>query len=90
MGLRFWTAPAYLKYSLKINSLIIPGITALIFLADHLDVMLLGCVVLLMNFYVFWYHMDPPRTDYAGGKYTTRNRDYDSDDSDDSDDYRRN
>mmetsp|Transcript_19188 Transcript_19188/g.29395 ORF Transcript_19188/g.29395 Transcript_19188/m.29395 type:complete len:85 (+) Transcript_19188:2290-2544(+) len=46
--------------------------------------MCLGIVVLMMNIYVFWYHVDPPMTEYAGGRYTTRRpTNYDSDDSDD-------
>uniref|UniRef100_A0A7S3FTX4 Uncharacterized protein n=1 Tax=Strombidium rassoulzadegani TaxID=1082188 RepID=A0A7S3FTX4_9SPIT len=71
VGLRFWTAPVYFKYTLKLNSFIVPLIAVLIFAASHIDIILLGCLSLLMNLYCFWYHIDPPRTEYAGGKYST-------------------
>ena len=80
IGLRFWTAPAYLKYTRKMNGYLVPTTLPIIFLASHIDVILLGVLVLIMNIYVFWYHIDPPVTDYAGGRYSTRRR-YDSDDS---------
>lgn len=60
IGLRFWTGPAYLKYTLKINSVIAPFHLIIIFGASHIDVSLLGMLVLVMNVYVFWYHIDPP------------------------------
>jgi hypothetical protein len=69
LGLRFWTAPAYLKYSLKTNALVAPAIVLSLFAAHHSDVILMGVLVSLMNFYVFWYHIDPPQTEFAGGKY---------------------
>ena len=72
IGLRFWTAPAYLKYTLKINAYMVPLTLPIIFGCSHIDVALLGVLVLLMNLYVFWYHIDPPVTEFAGGKYTTR------------------
>jgi hypothetical protein len=60
IGLRFWTAPVYLNYNLKINSFIVPIILIVIFAASHIDIIFLGFLVLIMNFYVFWYHSDPP------------------------------
>lgn len=80
IGLRFWTAPAYLKYTRKMNAYLAPATLPIIFGASHIDVVLLGILVLLMNLYVFWYHIDPPVTDYAGGKYSTKRR-YSSDES---------
>ena len=79
VGLRFWTAPAYLKYTLKINAYTVPMTLPIIFGCNHIDVALLGVLVLIMNLYVFWYHIDPPQTEFAGGKYSTRRpRTYDS------------
>ena len=60
IGLRFWTAPAYLKYTLKINGYLVPATIPIIFGASHIDVAFLGILVLVMNLYVFWYHIDPP------------------------------
>jgi len=43
----------------------------------------MGLIVMLMNFYVFWYHIDPPEKTYAGGRYTTKMpRDYGGESSD--------
>ena len=74
--MRFWTAPTYLKYNLKINALvaplgIIPG-----FFAFHDDIKALGAVVLCMNMYVFYHHLDPP---YEGNDYKEPWKFYDSD-----------
>jgi hypothetical protein len=67
IGLRFWTAPVYMKYSRRINSCCTPLCFFIIFFSDHMDVLLLGVLVWLMNIYVFWYHIDPPQTQY--GRY---------------------
>lgn len=75
IGLRFWTAPVYLKYTLKMNGALVPLISCAPFLATHFDILLLGILVTMMNLYVFWYHIDPPREEYAGGRYTTRRND---------------
>lgn len=82
IGLRFWTAPTYLKYSLRINALAAPLALLPSFFAYHSDVKALGVLVLVMNVYVFWYHAEPPSeyNDYGGGR-----RSKDSDDSEDSD-----
>jgi len=82
IGLRFWTAPVYLMYSLRINSLIIPLTLPVIFFCSHLDILLLGGLVFLMNIYVFWYHIDPPANTFAGGKYQKYTKDVSSDDDD--------
>jgi hypothetical protein len=80
IGLRYWTSPVYLKYTLKLNSLIAPLALVVIFKSSHLDILCLGILVLLMNIYSFWCHIDPPRESYAGGRYTTkRPENYDSD-----------
>ena len=60
IGLRFWTAPVYMKYPLALNSCITPLSFFVVFFSDHMDVMLLGILVWMMNIYVFWYHIDPP------------------------------
>ena len=84
IGLRFWTAPAYLAYTLQINSYIAPLTLPVMFCCSHFDVLFLGLLVLIMNIYVFWYHVDPPVLYQAGNqysKYTTRKpvgRDYDN------------
>ena len=69
IGLRFWTAPVYLMYSLRINSLCVPLCLPVVFFSSHLDILLLGGLVFIMNIYVFWYHIDPPVNTFAGGKY---------------------
>lgn len=83
IGLRYWTSPVYLKYTLKLNSLVGPIALLPIFHASHMDILCLGVLVLFMNIYSFWCHVDPPRESYAGGKYTTkRPNTYDSSDED--------
>jgi hypothetical protein len=74
IGLRFWTAPTYLKYSLKINALTGPLGLIPSFFAYHGDVKAMGAIVLFMNLYVFWYHADPP---YEGNYGTSFRRDSD-------------
>ena len=64
IGLRFWTAPVYLKYNSKINSLITPIALPVIFYGKHSDIKMLGFLVMIMNFYVFWYHADPSYDEY--------------------------
>ena len=83
IGLRYWTSPVYLRYTLKINSLVAPFGLIPIFCSAHIDILCLGILVLCMNIYSFWCHIDPPRESYAGGKYTTkRPKNYDSSDED--------
>ena len=77
IGLRFWTAPVYMKYSLKINSCVTVLCFIPIFFADHLDIVLMGALCWMMNIYVFWYHIDPPQEAY--GRYHRR-RNIDPDD----------
>ena len=60
IGLRFWTAPTYLKYSLRINAFSAPIALIPSFFGHHCDIKALGIIVLFMNVYVFWYHADPP------------------------------
>ena len=64
LALRFWTAPVYLNYRLKINSFIAPIGMVFGFLADDFDILCLLALVTWMNFYVFWYHMAPPPNIY--------------------------
>lgn len=64
IGLRFWTAPVYLKYNSKINSLFTPLALPVIFYGKHSDIKMLGFLVMIMNFYVFWYHADPSYDEY--------------------------
>ena len=64
IGLRFWTAPTYLNYTLKINGLIAPLAVPIWFLATHWDIVALAALVFYMNFYAFWYHVDPPSNIY--------------------------
>lgn len=79
IGLRFWTAPSYLKYSLRINALAAPVALLPTFFSYHADVKALGVLVLLMNVYVFWYHAEPP---YEYSDYGRRRASDDSEDSD--------
>lgn len=64
IGLRFWTSPVYFKYISKINSLSVPFALPVMFYAHHSDIKMLGFLVLIMNFYVFWYHADPSYDEY--------------------------
>jgi hypothetical protein len=60
LGLKFWTAPIYSAYASKLNSVLSPLSLVAIFFGSHLDIKLMGIIVLMMNSYVFWYHVDPP------------------------------
>ena len=60
LGLKFWTAPIYSAYASKLNACVAPLAMGPIFFSHHIDITLMGIVVLLMNSYVFWYHVDPP------------------------------
>jgi hypothetical protein len=64
LGLRFWTAPVYINYRRKENSIL--AILALlpIMYSNDWEVRLLGMLVGWMNIYVFWYHVDPPANIY--------------------------
>lgn len=64
IGMRFVTAPVYLNYRLKINSLVVAPMIPLIFFVSHWDLVFLLILVVWMNFYVFWYHIDPPENIY--------------------------
>ena len=63
-GMRFMTAPVYLNYSCKLTAFVTPLAALPVFWAHHFDVMLLGILVFIMNFYAFWYHVDPPKNLY--------------------------
>ena len=80
LGLRFWTAPVYLKYTLRVNSLVVPLAAPIVFFSEHLDMMLLGGLCFIMNIFVFWYHVDRPEP-HIGSRY----RVYRGNDSDDDD-----
>jgi hypothetical protein len=60
LGLKFWTAPIYSAYASKANATLAPLALIPIFFSYHMDVRVMGVVVLMMNAYVFWYHVDPP------------------------------
>ena len=64
IALRFWTAPVYLNYRLKINALITPFGLPVIIYAENWDIKLLGLLVFWMNLQAFWYHLDPPSNIY--------------------------
>lgn len=76
IGMRFFTAPVYLKYGLKANALIAPCVLPAIFYSSHTDILLMGILTLFMNLYAFWFHADPPREVYSGGRYTTVQREH--------------
>ena len=69
VALRFWTAPVYLNYKPKFNSFLVPLLVPLLFLAGHIDIMMLLCLVIYMNIYVFWYHIDPPQNTYLNSHH---------------------
>jgi len=89
IGLRFWTAPSYLKYNLRINGITAPLAFIPTFFAYHNDVKMLGALVLFMNMYVFWYHIDPPVDVYNDGRNYRRRHGGESDSDNDSDNYER-
>lgn len=60
VALRFWTAPVYLNYRRQLNAAVVPLCVPVIFLATHWDIVFLSLLVIFMNVYVFWYHVDPP------------------------------
>lgn len=74
IGMRFWTAPVYLNYQRRLNAFVAPLCLLPIFLATHRDILLLGLLVLYMNFYVFWYHIDPPQNIYQASRHKIRDR----------------
>lgn len=67
-GLRYFTAPVYLNYRLKINAVVLPLAVPYLYLATHWDILLLTVLVSYMNFHPFWYHMDPPSHVYLNGQ----------------------
>lgn len=60
LGLKFWTAPAYLRYKSKLNTILAPIAFIPIFYSNHIDMVFLGLLSCIMNCYVLWYHSDPP------------------------------
>lgn len=75
LALRFWTAPVYLNYNLRINSFLVPTCFPVVFLATDWDIVFLALLVIFMNVYVFWYHVDPPRNIYqVSGGHKIRSR----------------
>lgn len=69
LGLRFVTAPVYINYRLKINGTVVPLLVPLCYLVTHWDILFLLLLVIWMNFYVFWYHVDPPENIYQTTNY---------------------
>ena len=69
IGLRFVTAPVYLNYQRKLNGSIVPLMFPLLFVVNHWDIFSLLILVIWMNFYVFWYHIDPPENIYQQGNW---------------------
>lgn len=82
IGMRFWTAPTYLKYDLKINAMVAPFGIFPAFFSYHDDIKALGAVVMIMNMYVFYHHLDPPYDDKDGNGYKEPWKYYDSDEDD--------
>ena len=74
LGLRFWTAPVYINYRLRINSFLLPACIAPLFFAKHFDVILLGIVVFFMNWTAFYQHMDAPVNLYQIANRRVRGR----------------
>lgn len=86
-GLKFWTAPIYSAYATKVNTLIVPLSFGPIFFSHHIDLIFMGVLVLLMNAYVFWYHVDPPEEFKDSRRRYTRHRgSYNGNSRDDSSD----
>ena len=61
IALRFWTAPSYLLYGSRWNATIAPlGFIPIFFSGSgNIDMVFLGILVLYMNLYVFFHHIDP-------------------------------
>lgn len=60
IALRFWSAPVYINYTLRINAFVMPLAFIVIYTAHHFDIVLLGVLVGWMNFHAFYYHTDMP------------------------------
>ena len=73
LGLRFWTAPVYLKYNSKANATSAPLAIPVVFFGYHSDIKLMGALVFAMNFYVFWYHVDPVYDEYSHASLQRKN-----------------
>ena len=74
LGLRFWTAPVYINYRWRLNSLLLPLCIGPVFFAKHFDVILLGFVVFFMNWTAFYQHLDPPVNLYQIANRRVRGR----------------
>ena len=70
-GLKFWTAPVYLRYRSKINGTIVPLSVLPMFFSQDWDLMFMGMLVFFANFYSFWHHL-VPNDEYYGGGYKRR------------------
>lgn len=60
IAMRFWTAPVYINYTLRINAFVLPLALVVVFTAHHTDIVLLGLLAGWMNFQAFYYHTDMP------------------------------
>jgi hypothetical protein len=74
ISLRFWTSPVYLNYQLKMNSFAAPLALLVCFGGTHTDIILLGVLVGFANFYVFWYHIDPPANIYQMSRHRIKDK----------------
>ena len=60
LGMRYWTAPSYLNYRLRINALTLPlGLLPLLW-GSHTDIKILAIAVGAMNYPAFWGHAGNP------------------------------
>lgn len=89
LGLKFWTAPIYSAYASKMNTFSVPFAMIPMFFSNHIDLSLMSGIVMIMNAYVFWYHVDPPEefrvtnkryTKYRSSMHGGRGHSSDSDD----------
>lgn len=62
IGMRYFTAPVYLDYTRRLNSMVAILAMPVILFGFHIDIKLLGVIVFIMNACPFYYHMDPPQS----------------------------
>ena len=60
LAMRYWTAPSYLNYRLRINALTLPFSVIPVLWGSHGDIIILAIAVAVMNYSAFWGHAGSP------------------------------
>ena len=72
IGMRFFTAPVYLDYTRRLNSIVAMFALPVILFGFHMDIKFLGVIVFIMNACAFYYHMDPPQNVIDSKNYRSK------------------